>query len=225
MKNKRNVISIAAVLVLAAVITCLVFYRNGKKSQTVVVIKDSNVESYETAFGTNLQEGTQAAADRLTAKDVTDSSLNNAYRDDQMIKERCFLGLALLSLKKKADIDFGAVYQIPAVYMAKGSALLLANEKKQPFIVEEECVRVNLSFDVTGKKVASDKIQAGVRQDGNYLNIELDTDGEGHFEGNLWLFRGNTFYPYIENADGQEIIITNADVTVVRDDTVKLGEQ
>lgn len=225
MKNKRNVISIAAVLVLAAVITCLVFYRNGKESQTVVVIKDSNVESYETAFGTNLQEGTQAAADRLTAKDVTDSSLNNAYRDDQMIKERCFLELALLSLKKKADIDFGAVYQIPAVYMAEGSALLLANEKKQPFIVEEECVRVTLSFDVTGKKVASAKIQAGVRQDGNYLNIELDTDGEGHFEGNIWLFRGNTFYPYIENADGQEIIITNADVTVVRDDTVKLGEQ
>lgn len=225
MKNKRNVISIAAVLVLAAVITCLVFYQNGKESQTVVVIKDSNVESYETAFGTKLQDGAQTAEDRLAAKDVTDSSLNNAYRDDQMIKERCFSGLALLSLKKEADIDFGAVYQIPAVYMAKGSALLLANEKKQPFIVEEECVRVTLSFDVTGKKVASDKIRAGVRGDGNYLNTELDTDGEGHFEGNIWLFRGNSFYPYIENADGQEIIITNADVTVVRDDTVKLGEQ
>lgn len=193
MKNKRNVISIAAVLVLAAVITCLVFYQNGKESQTVVVIKDSNVESYETAFGTKLQDGAQTAEDRLAAKDVTDSSLNNAYREDQMIKERCFSGLALLSLKK------------------------------QPFIVEEECVRETLSFDVIGKEGAADEIQAGVRQDGNYLNTELDTDGEGHFEGNIWLFRGNTFYPYIENADGQEIIITNADVTVVRDDTVKLG--
>lgn len=116
MKNKRSIISIAAVLTLAALIACLVFYRNGKESQTVVVIKDSNVESYETAFETNLQ-------------------------------------------------------------------------------------------------------------DGNYLNTELDSDGEGHFEGNIWLFRGNSFYPYIENADGQEIIITNADITVVRDDTVKLGEQ
>lgn len=224
MNNKKNIVYI--ILIAIFIIFCISFFilhKNvGMKNKQIVVLNENNIEEYEAIFNKELEQYVNKEDKNMKVKDITDSELNNAYRNNELVMQDCFAQLGMLPVHKMEDMDFGISYRIPSLYLDGNSNLLLSNENDEEWIVTEKAVRITYNFDALVKgDGAVPNIQIGIKGNGNFLTTSNLNNKNGHFEGSIWMFEGDCFYPWLQNLGANKTVIVNGEITILRDDAIQ----
>ena len=197
--------------------------RTAKKSE-IIILQSNNVDKYEKKLNLELKSYIKDEDSKISVKDVTEDDLNNAYRDGTLIQEQCYNFSGIVPLQKVGEVTFGNTYRIPVLYLKGDSNALLSDTENNNWKVEESSVKVEYAFDILGKlmdeNTTQDVIEVGFWINGNLTHFTTTVEN-GHCEGQMWAFEGDSFYPRIRNCETKDLVIVNGCITMTRDDSVK----